>query len=57
MNADVMMTMMDLVGASSGFSHYVYWKRQHMIKLRTNVNAWSVCMHNYVLLVSNLLCV
>ena len=30
------MKIVDLAGAPSEFSHYVYWKRQHMVKVREN---------------------
>ena len=32
------MRLVDLAGAPSEFSHYVYWKRQHMVKVH-------VCTH------------
>ena len=27
------MRIVDLAGAPSEFSHYIYWKRQHMVKV------------------------
>ena len=27
------LTFVDLAGAPSGFSHYVYWKKQHLAKV------------------------
>ena len=29
---DRMLMFMDLAGAPSDFSHYLYWRRQHMVK-------------------------
>ena len=32
------MKVVDLAGAPSEFSHYVYWKRQHMVKVHVRTH-------------------
>lgn len=38
------MKLVDLAGAPSEFSHYVYWKRQHLVKVHVFTHLHT-CMY------------